>query len=175
MAYPTKWGYLWLKVDNWGTSTAIPVLTLLRNNLYLTGLTAGGKWVYGSAQMPNDYIPGTDITVEVRYSCTTALGGNIVLDFEYSLASKDIVFPASTVLTTGAIPATGVAMNHTLYTYGTVIPGGGIGGVNIGDVIVWRLQRNATGNTYAGGVLLLSIGLKYMCDVGSNSAYIKQY
>ena len=169
--YPIRWGYAQCVADNVGASTTAPGLAVLKNNANVSGF-ATGDIIYGTTLVPNDYIPGTDILVEFRYGTSTALGGNFVIDFEYTKASSGNAFPVTTVLTTGATAAPGVASSHVLYTYGTAISGSG---TEIGDVISWRLLRNATGNTYAGVFLLLTLGFKYNCDVGSLGQNIKQY
>lgn len=159
-----KWKDLIIPGAALGAGGAAPALTVLQGNAQVYGF-ATSEFVYGQFEIQHDYQEGTDITVHVHWAPSSTNAGNVVWDFEYTVANVNGVFPATQTLSVTQAGA-GVASTHQLASMSAVLPGTGR---KIGDIIAFRLLRNATGNTFTGTALLLSIGAHYQCDsLGSN-------
>lgn len=123
--------------------------------------------VFVTAQVPHDYVEGSDVHPHVHWSPKTAGTGLVGWGLEYTYAARGSVFPSvGTVYTNTPIPAppggTLAANGHYLSTFGA-LPGSAL---TISWVLLGRLFRDATGagtaDTYAADVFGLSFDIHYL-------------
>lgn len=89
----------------------------------------------------------------------------------YTIASKDVVFPSTTTITSTSAVGTS-ALAHKANEF-DVISGTNI---KIGDIIAFRLFRDPTdvADTYGSDVFLLSVGIHFQIDsTGSVNIFTK--
>lgn len=124
--------------------------------------------VHGAAEMQHNYKEGTDIEVHVHWSPATTNVGDCLWKFEYTKANMatGVFGTTTTLIPTTGITTTGTAYQHQ-YTSIGVISGTGM---KIGDIIVYRVYRDATSgsDTYTGGAFLHSVGIHYECDTSGS-------
>lgn len=164
-----KWKDLIVPIVGLAGGAQAPTATTITGNINGLGFATGDN-VYGAFEIQHDYKEGTDLYVHVHWSPNSTNNGNVVFDFEYTVAGFNATFPAATTIS--ATQASGGVTNaHKLAAISTTISGTGR---KIGDIICFRLLRNATGNTYTGTAIVHSIGIHYECDsLGSNEISTK--
>lgn len=164
-----KWNDLILPIAGLGKGATAPTVATITGNI--EGLRFGtGDYVFGAFEIQHNYKEGTDLYVHVHWSPDSTNTGNCVFEFEYSGSNVGATLPAAQTLTLTQA-GSGVINQHQLANGATIIPGTGI---KIGEIIIFRLLRSATGNTFTGNAFVHSIGVHYECDsLGSNQIATK--
>jgi len=163
-----KWKDLIVPAVGLGPGGTVPSMGTVVGNIRTYEFQTGDL-LYGAFEIQHDYQENTDMYVHVHWAPTNTNTGNIVFDFEYTKANWAATFPASTTISvTEAAP--GIALTHMVTEFPTTISGT----IKIGEIIAFRLLRQATGNTFTGNALMFSIGIHYRIDItGSNLRMLK--
>ena len=123
-----------------------------------------------SAQLPHDYLLGSNLYPHVHYVATTTGAGTVKFGLEYTLAVIDSTLPA-TVIVSSTDSVSGEKGKHKL-TSMTPIDGSAID--NVSTMLVCRLFRNSTADTYPADVGVLEFDFHYQKDsFGSASETVK--
>lgn len=133
--------------------------------------------VHFEVQMPHDWKEGTAIYPHVHWAPTTADAGNVVWQLDYTWASRNGTFGASTTMASAATAAGGTAWVHKM----TDLLAGGLNyiagtGQTVSSMLVCRLHRDAGAgaDTLAAGVAFLEFDIHYEKDtLGSRTATAK--
>ena len=170
-----------LGANNWNGASNNPTLT----KLFDDGSSSQG--VYGfvfsdddealiTIQLPHRWKEGTTIEPHIHFMCTSDVSpaDNFGIEFEYSWADIGEDFPANSTLETVDI-STGVNTDN-MHQYGEVTAAGIDGtGHTISSVLLCRIKRvAATGDNYAGGVVIMDFDIHYQIDtMGSRQEGVK--
>lgn len=123
------------------------------------------------AQMPHRYLEGSDFIPHIHWSPDNTNTGNVVWEFEYTIANIDGTFP-STTTDSITVAADGTADKHQVDAFAT-IDGTGL---TISHMIVCRLTRLGTdaADTFTGNAVFLEFDFHYQVDsAGSATATAK--
>jgi len=125
--------------------------------------------IYFQIQMPHSYSEGTSIYPHVHWTPTDAGTGTVGWHLEYTWANVNDVFPAPTTLSL-TDNAPGVAWKSMVKGFGAIA---GIG-KKISSMIVGRLYRDPTTDTYGSDAAFLEFDVHFQIDAdGSTQQFIK--
>lgn len=161
-----------------GSGVNDPTFAVFRDNG--AGSTGVRSWSFSNlveqevffiAQLPHYYKQGTDLRPHVHWSPSDAGLGNVVWGLEYSInpSAGSGIFPLTQIIT--AIQATaGIAFQHQRLSLPVI---SGIG-LRISTVIIGRVFRSTTGNTYGSAAFGHEIDFHFQIDnIGSNNETTK--
>ena len=132
---------------------------------------ASEEELYFVCQVPHSYKVGTDIEAHVHWSPIDTGTGKVVWGLEYSWASIEGNFGATTIVS-GESAGTGTARNHIVKSFG-YLNGTGKG---ISSILACRVFRKATdsNDTYDNDAALHAIDFHFQKDtLGSRGPYTK--
>lgn len=170
MSYsPGKWNDIILPVTGLGNGVVVPAMTNVIGNVSTYGF-ATGDFFYGAFEIPHNYKEGSDLDVHIHWAPSSTNTGDCVWAFEYTIANKNGTFGATAILA-ATQAGSGTALKHQYLEFSPTITGTSI---KVGAIIMYRLLRNAVGDTFTGTALGCSLGIHYQCDsIGSNAETTK--
>lgn len=144
--------------DETGTDTGIYTLSF--------GI---GDRVSGSFEIQHDYKEGSDISFHLHWQGKAAPTGtdNVKWQLTYTISRDGQTLDAATVIVTPDTPiSTQYIVTRSTFPNISGSTGGNNGGpIQIADQFVFTLERiAATGDAYAGGALIATLGLHYQVD-----------
>ena len=157
-----------------GAGVHNPTLAQFRDNG--AGSTGVFSWSFSAvleqelffiAQLPHYYKQGTDLTPHVHWSPSDGAAGNVVWGLEYTIRNPGIsgAFPL-TQLITAVQAASGTAFQHQRMALPAI---SGVG-ILISAVLICRIYRSMTGNTYGSAAFGHEVDFHYAIDnIGSNN------
>lgn len=118
--------------------------------------------VFFSAQIPSDYMEGTNLNPHIHWAPTSVATGNVVWGLEYTWVNKGSVYPLSTLSIASPAPTNGIRYNH----YETQFPSINGAGKQVNSVIICRLFRKASDaqDTYNGDAAAMEVDFEYQSD-----------
>lgn len=160
-----------LGANNWNGASNNPTLTKLFDD------GAGSQGVYGfvfsdgdealiTIQIPHRYKEGTNIDPHIHFMCMTDVDptDKFGIEFEYTWANIGEDYAANTTLSTIDID-TGVDTQY-MHQYADITAAGVDGtGKTISSILICRIKRvAATGDNYAGGIVIIDFDIHYQVD-----------
>lgn len=140
------------------------------------GTGARVEEVHFMIQLPHSYKEGSDIYPHVHWTPTTAAAGNVVWQLEYSWASIDGTFGATTTIASTAKATGATAWAHRMSVFSAIDGDPGAVNYTISSMLVCRLFRdgNHADDSYAADVSLLEFDIHFESDtVGSRTTSAK--
>ena len=127
--------------------------------------------LFFSVQLPHAWKEGTSLRPHAHWCSTGSATGNVIWGLEYAIADIGGVFGNSVILTTDPLSVTGAAFTHYVSSFGTI----DMTDMDASAVILCRVFRDATTDTFAGMTFLTDIDFHYLTDTpgGSLDEYIK--
>ena len=127
--------------------------------------------LHGSGELLHGYEEGQNLYVHAHWMPVDTDAGNVLWQFEYSIANVGEVFPAPTILSTPDA-ASGVVWTHQIIGLGIIA---GLG-LKINAQIMFRFFRDPTEglDTYGSDAALIGVGIHTKFNSGgSRQEYIK--
>lgn len=114
-----------------------------------------------NAQMPHNWLEGSDVYPHIHPVILTALGGNSVWRFEYTIATIHSAFPL-TVVDTKTFNMAGAAFDHLVFSFDPIVYPAG----KISTMLSCSIARvgDALADNYAGDLVLLEFDFHYQVD-----------
>lgn len=169
----SRWDDIIIPIESLGAGASAPDVVAFLNGtrIYAFDGNAISEQLYGSIEIMHNYKEGTDLRPHCHFSPLANSTGNVKWQIEYTIASKDALFPATQTIVN--VYDCSNKLNYHLASEFSIISGTN---VKIGDIITFRLFRNPSDpqDTFAGDVGLLSFGIHMQIDGdGSRNTFSK--
>lgn len=127
--------------------------------------------LFFSVQIPHAWKEDTIIKPHAHWCTSGSATGSVIWGLEYAIADINEVYGNSTIITSDALAASGAAYTH----YIGALPDIDLTGKDVSAVLICRLFRNATVDTFAGTTFLTDFDFHYLTDTpgGTLNEYIK--
>ena len=122
-------------------------------------------------QLPHAWVQGTGIEPHVHWAPETGAAGDVVFEFEYTLAAPNGTF-INTVIDTITVPADGTAYKHQIDAFADI----DMTDLPISTIVLCRMARKGSdaADTYGDSVYLLSFDFHHLRNSnGSDLRYTK--
>lgn len=154
-------GYAWIDVNlgstSLGTGASAPGIVVLTGGIYTLGFDgiATMEQVFGTVELPHEWVEGTDIYPHIHWIPATAAAGNVKWQLEYTwTALNDAELASTTISVTQATPG---AVSNVRADFPAI---SGVGKM-INSQFTFRLFRDPTdaADTYGADALTKTFGL----------------
>jgi hypothetical protein len=117
-----------------------------------------------TCQLPHTYKEGTDLSPHIHWCATTNNAGTVIWRLDYYWVERNGNIPSIAQTDTGAVAASTVAWRHVRNDF-PVIPGSP-GGIphRISSMLMCRIWRDPTTDTYPNDAGLLEVDFHYQID-----------
>lgn len=154
-----------------GTGASAPDLVAFgpSGNLKAYGFdgNATSEQLYGSFEIPHNYLENSNIRPHIHWAPSTAGSGTVKWYLEYSITYPNGSFLAPTTIS--LTQDAGGVWKHSVAEFNGVFSAS-----KIGSICMFRLYRNPADDTYTGDAILLSLGFHYQLDGnGSTNLFTK--
>lgn len=123
---------------------------------------ATGKYIHFTLQLNHDYKPGTNITPHVHWCPVDGNGGNVAWTLDYSLARGNTdAWASPTPISATPAAAGSTAFKHLITSFGEISLATN---TTPSTILVCRLGRTATADTYGSNVFAVSFDFHYQID-----------
>jgi len=127
--------------------------------------------LFFNVQVPHNWKIGTDLCAHVHWAPKDTDTGTIQWGLEYTLAERDGVFGASTIILSVATAAPGVALTHKELCTGDIDMSAV---TTLSPMLMCRVFRNVAVDTYNNDAYLIEVDFHYQIDsLGSASETVK--
>jgi hypothetical protein len=136
------------------------LVTFNSGNLEVRGFDASAlEELFFTVVLPHKYKAATGIRPRVHWAPVDGNSGNVRWGLEYQWANIDAAFPSSTSITVDDAAA-GAAWTHQVADLAEI----SLSSSAFGSLLVCRIFRDATADSYGADAVLLGVGFRHIQD-----------